>query len=171
MYQSRRVRLTRSSIWVVTLAVTAALLPLVTSDPAEASPAAIRAEVSCDAAVNNPHFSRGALSVIFKTRITCRGDGPPVQVRVRGSLGSVAGGSPGSPAQGPPVVRATSDEIQTVPMGATITFYTPELGSSQVRGSRTYQGNIVGEIVGPPGVVSPGPNRAGSNSVFIVDPG
>lgn len=151
-------------------AIMAALaILLVTSSPAAAEPAA--AEVSCDAVVNNPHFSRGAESVIFKTRITCHGNGPPVQVRVRGSLGSVAGGAPGQPALGPPVVRATSDEVQTVPMGVTVTLYTPEEGTTQVRGSRTYEGDIVGEIVGPPGVVTAGPNRAGSNSVFVVDPG
>lgn len=69
------------------------------------------------------------------------------------------------------MVRATSDETQTVAMGATVTFYTPGVGTSQVRGSRTYQGSIVGEIVGPPGVLTAGPSRATSNAVFVSDPG
>jgi hypothetical protein len=121
--------------------------------------------------MENPHFSRGAGSVIFKTRITCVGDSPPVEVRVRGTLGSVAGGSPGSPAQGPPVTRATSDLVQVVPMGGTVTYYTPELDGPKVRGSATYVGNVLGEIVGPPGVVTSGPNRAGSNYTHVTDPG
>ncbi len=130
-----------------------------------------RSGVVCDAAVENPHFSRGAGSVIFKTRITCRGDAPPVQFRLRGTLGSVAGGAPGNPAQGPPVSRATSDQTQTIPMGATVTYYTPKLDGPKVHGSATYSGFLVGELVGPPGVVSDGPSNARSNSTYVSDPG
>ena len=129
------------------------------------------AQVSCSASIENPHFSDGAGSVIFKTRITCEGDAPPVQVRVRGTLGSVAGGAPGRPAQGPPATQATSEQVRTVPMGGTATYYTPATNGSKVRGSGTYVGNIVGEIVGPPGVTTSGPSRAASRYVFVTDPG
>ena len=138
---------------------------------AERVPASARAQVSCSAAVENPHFSRGANSVIFKARITCEGDAPPVQVRLRGTLGSIAGGAPGSPAQGPSVTRATSDQTQTIRMGGTATFYTPATDGAKVRGSQTYVGNIFGEIIGPPGVITSGPNRAASRYVYVTDPG
>lgn len=67
--------------------------------------------------------------------------------------------------------RANGLEIQIIAMGSTVTFYTPEVNTTQVRGSQTYQGNTVGRIVGPPGVVTDGPNRARINSVYVVDPG
>ncbi len=77
------------------------------------APLATAGEVVCDAAVENPHYSPPprAGSVIFKTRIACRGNGAPVvQVRVTGTLGSIFGAPPPSrPPQGPPVQRATSD--------------------------------------------------------------
>lgn len=155
-------------------AAAAAVLLLLTVAPASiatAAPTAVTATVVCDANVLNPHFSRGAGSVIFKTRITCRGDAPPVQFRLRGDLGSVSGGAPGQAAEGPPVSRVTSDDTQTIPMGATVTFYTPLVGGPKVRGSATYEGNVIGQLVGPPGVVSDGPSTARSNRLFVTDPG
>lgn len=128
--------------------------------------------VICDAALENPHYSKGFGGVIFKTRITCRGDAPPVQFRLRGTLGSVSGGAPGRPAQGPPVSRATSDDTQTIAMGTTVTYYTPKLGDqTKVRGSASYEGNVTGEIVGPPGIIAEGPKPARSNRVHVTDPG
>jgi hypothetical protein len=142
------------------------------------APLAAAGEVVCDAAVENPHYSPPprAGSVIFKTRIACRGNGAPVvQVRVTGILGSIGGAPPPSrPAQGPPVTRATSDQTQNVTVnGATTTYYTPAEGpgNPKVRGSAWYQGDITGQIVGPPGVVTPGPSRASSNRAWVNDPG
>lgn len=135
-------------------------------------------EVLCDAAVENPHYSPPprAESVIFKTRIACHGNGPPVvQIRVTGTLGSISGAPPPSgPPQGPPVQRATSDQTQDVAVnGRATTYYTPmeEPGNPKVRGSGWYQGDIVGQMVGPPGVVTPGPSRASSNRAWVNDPG
>jgi hypothetical protein len=160
---------------VVGLAVSAVAVASTGQAAAAPAPAQARGSVSCDAAVMNPHFSDGAGSVIFKTRITCRGDAPPVQFRLQGSLGSIGGGrptGPGSPpVQGPPVQRATSDQVQEIPMGATVTFYTPQAGGSKVRGSAWYEGNVTGQIIGPPGIVANGPARARSNRVYVVDPG
>ncbi|MGH3906408.1 MAG: hypothetical protein ACRDTE_19850 [Pseudonocardiaceae bacterium] len=142
------------------------------------APLAAAGEVVCDAAVQNPHYSPPprAASVIFKTRIACHGNGAPVvQVRVTGSLGSVFGAPPPSgPPQGPPVTRATSDQTQNVTVnGPATTYYTPraEPGNPKVRGSGWYQGDITGQIVGPPGVVTPGPSRASSNRAWVNDPG
>jgi len=141
------------------------------------APLAAAGEVACDAAVENPHYSPPprAGSVIFKTRIACRGDGTPVvQVRVTGILGSISGTPPPSrPPQGPPVQRATSDQTQNVTVnGPATTYYTPleGPGNPKVRGSAWYQGDITGQIVGPPGVVTPGPSRASSNRAWVNDP-
>lgn len=125
----------------------------------------------CSATLNNPHYSRGAASVIFKTRIACEGDTPPIQMRIFGRLGSVSGGSPGNPAAGPTVPRASSDQTQTIPMGGSATYYTPVVGGTKVRGSATYQGDIDGQVVGPPGAIGSGPNPVSSNRVYVVDPG
>ena len=100
-----------------------------------------------------------------------RGDAPPVQLRLEGNLGSVSGGHPDSPAAGPPVTRATSDQIQTIPMGTTVTYYTPELDGPKVRGSASYQCSVLGSIVGPPGIVVDPPQRATSNRIYVTDPG
>lgn len=142
------------------------------------APLVAAGEVVCDAAVENPHYSPPprAASVIFKTRIACHGNGAPVvQVRVTGILGSVYGAPPPSgPPQGPPVTRATSDQTQNVTVnGGATTYYTPraEPGNPKVRGSGWYQGNITGQIVGPPGVVTPGPSHAASNRAWVHDPG
>jgi hypothetical protein len=131
-------------------------------------------EVVCDATVDNPHYSRGGGTVIFKTRVTCRGRGAPVvQVRITGTLGSIHGSPPPSgPSSGPPVPRATSDQTQDVAVnGGTTTYYTPMVGSNKVRGSSWYNGDISGQIVGPPGIVTTGPSRAHSHQVWVNDPG
>ncbi len=155
------------------LAVLGVAPAVAAASPAEATVVQIAAgSVSCDAAVENPHFSRGAGSVIFKTRIRCRGTGqvpPAVQVRIQGSLGSINGAPPPAPApQGPPLQRATSDQTQNVAVnGGEATFYTPVAGGPKVTGSSWYEGNIYGQIVGPPGGVYPPPSRARSNRVWV----
>jgi len=139
------------------------------------TPLAAASTVVCDAALENPHYSGGAESVIFKTRVTCSGNGLSiVQVRIRGTLGSICGAPPrGGPAQGPLVLRATSDQIQNVTVnGGFTTYYTPMAGpgNPKVRGSGWYQGDVSGKIVGPPGIVSDDPPRAFSNRVWVNDP-
>lgn len=170
----------RAAIRMAAVGLTAATLALTGSATAAATPVApapaqARGSVTCDARVLNPHFSDGAGSVIVKTRITCRGDAPPVQFRLQGSLGSIGGAPPSGPGsppvQGPPVQRATSDQVQVIPMGGTATYYTPLEGPTKVRGSGWYEGTVTGQIVGPPGVVTDGPARARSNRVYVVDPG
>jgi len=137
--------------------------------------------VTCNGSPENPHYSRGAGSVIFKTRITCHGEGVQVvQVRARGTLGSVfgepprGGSAPGGPAQGPLVTEATSDQTQNVAVnGPATTYYTPleGPGSPKVRGSKWFQGDVTAEIVAPPpGVVTDGPSSASSNRVWVNDP-
>ena len=51
-------------------------------------------------------------------------------------------------------MRATSDQSQTIIMGFDSYFLYPVVGGSKVRGSASYQGTVVGQIVGPPGVVT-----------------
>ncbi|MGH3839009.1 MAG: hypothetical protein ACRDSF_25425 [Pseudonocardiaceae bacterium] len=70
--------------------------------------------------------------------------------------------------------RAISDQIQDVAVnGGATTYYTPleEPGNPKVRGSGWYQGDVVGQMVGPPGVVTAGPSRASSNRAWVNDPG
>jgi hypothetical protein len=142
------------------------------------TPVAAAGEVVCDAALENPHYSPPprAGSVIFKTRIACRGNGAPVvQVRVTGILGSIAGAPPPSrPPQGPTVMRATSDQTQPITAnGEPVTYYTPleGPGKPKVRGSAWYQGDVTGHIIAPAGVVTPGPSHASSNRAWVNDPG
>jgi hypothetical protein len=130
-------------------------------------------EVVCDAALENPHWSppQRAGSVLFKTRISCHGDGPPVvQFRLAGSLGSIGGGPGPRPPQGPPVPRASSDQTQPVTVnGGPQTFYTPLEGPGQpkVRGSAWYQGDVTGQMVAP---VTNGPAHASTNRVYVATP-
>jgi hypothetical protein len=125
--------------------------------------------VVCDSSPENPHYSRGAGSVILKTRITCRGDGiQVVQIRVIGHLGLIFGPPPpGRPPSGPPASRATSDETQNITVnGPAKTYYTPleGPGTPKVRGSGWYQGDVTGEIVAPPpGTITNGPIHGSSN--------
>lgn len=140
------------------------------------TPLATVGEVECKAKPENPHYSRPprAGSVIFKTRITCRGNGVPVvQIRVTGILGSISGAPPPArPPQGPTVTRATSDQTQNVMVNSeAATYYTPSPGNPKVRGSAWYQGYITGQIVGPPGGTTTGPLREPSNRSWVDDPG
>lgn len=100
----------------------------------------------CGLEINSPHWSSGAGSVIFKTRILCDKD---AQVFVKGRLGYVAGGSPGKPVQGPPEIVATSSQTQNVKGGVIKTYYTPLANGAKVRKSGTYMGMSEGQIMTP----------------------
>lgn len=77
--------------------------------------------VRCEiASVENPHYSKGAGGVIFKTRISCDGK---TMVRFHGVLTS-------GPEVGPLELRATRDEERVV--SGTATFYVPPQGSPGV---------------------------------------
>ena len=102
--------------------------------------------VICGLDINNPHWSSGAGSVIYKTRILCDDD---AQVLVEGTLLYVAGGSPGNPAQGPGQVAATSAQTQNVTAGVIRTYYTPEQDGSNVTRDGTYGGSSRGQIMEP----------------------
>lgn len=150
----------------------AALLAAVTVAPTDEQAVArisvvANGSFTCDAAIDNPHYSPRAGSVLFKTRITCYGNTPPVQLRLRGTLGSIGGGSPGHPAQGPPITRATSDQTQTIAMGTTAIYYTPLVDGPKVQFAATFEGRIFGQVVGPPGTTAAPPNRGASNRVYI----
>ncbi|WP_369368284.1 hypothetical protein AB5L52_41250 [Streptomyces sp. CG4] len=117
------------------------------------APAAVDDVAVCTAQIDNPHFSNGAGSVIFKARMSCTTNGnvPSVNLRVRGVLGYVPGGSPGHPAQGPPGTAATSDQTQTVPTnGQQVTYYTPVPDDpKKITASGTYVGSVTFQIVAP----------------------
>lgn len=129
-------------------------------------------EVACDVYPENPHYTPRASSVIFKTRITCQGNGiSVVQVRMTGILGSIPGAPPPArPPQGPTVTRTTSDKTQNITVnGESATYYTPLEGPGEpkVRGSAWYQGYVTGQIVGPPGGTPTGPARGSNNRAWV----
>ncbi|WP_043263462.1 hypothetical protein [Streptomyces sp. CT34] len=140
-----------------------------TAAPARAPSASSVQDVAvCTAQVDNPHFSNGAGSVIFKARMSCTANGnvPTVNLRVWGTLGYVYGGSPGHPAQGPPSTAATSDQTQTVPTnGQQVTYYTPVPDDRRkVTAAGTYVGSVTFQIVAPaPGTVG----REQGNYVYV----
>jgi hypothetical protein len=129
-----------------------------------------RGEIACDLRLENPHWSSGGESVIFKSRISCHGDGPPtVTIRIIGNLGSVSGPPGPVPAQGPPVPRAHSDEAQVVSTntGQLVTYYTPQQNREKVRGSAWYEGYVTGEMISTP-VHNIG--HAATNRVYVSTP-
>lgn len=99
--------------------------------------------VVCEATPQNPHVSKKAKYVIFKTRVTCSGD---AHVRIQGQLTKGV-------EVGPNPVVATSDQAQSVPAGATVTYYTPKVGGKKITGAGWYQGFITGELVSPQGTI------------------
>lgn len=105
--------------------------------------------VTCDATVHNPHFSKGTGGVIAKTDIACHGD-IPVDVRLHGSLRGLAGDPPPSPPVAGPMREVTnSDQVQTVPPNGSMRYYTPMLGAPPIPGGRWFENNVQGQIVAP----------------------
>jgi hypothetical protein len=108
------------------------------------------ADVHCFVKPTNPHWSRGAGSVIYKTYVNCVGTLPQVVVRVQGRLDSISGPNGPRPPFGPPVPRTSSNEAQAIAIGGKATpFYTPPQGNIKVRGSAWYQGTSTAQITSP----------------------
>ncbi len=96
----------------------------------------------CKVTADAPHWSKGAKSVIYKTRVQCFGNIPKVQVKVNGTLVHVSGGGPN--------VATSSSETQTIStLGGKATFYTPKTTGKKVQYSGTFQGSSSAQIVSP----------------------
>lgn len=104
----------------------AALLVTLGTGPAAAGTASPDA-LGCSFAVENPHWSSGAGSVIFKTRVTCNSAGT---VTFNGTLKS-------GPSGGPSTVRATTSRSQPLSGPGSLTFYTPGYDETNVSCSIT----------------------------------
>lgn len=97
----------------------------------------------CTVQPNSPHWSKKGKSVIFKTRVSCKGNIPKVHVQVRGKLLVC-------PGYCPPSTAATSKETKVVAVnGGSATFYTPKVGGKKVRGDGKYQGKVTAQITSP----------------------
>lgn len=103
---------------------------------------------ACEMKSDTPHWSTGARSVIFKTRVECIGTETPT-VRITGRLNHNPDGLPLLPSDGPLTTVHTSVQDQVVPIGKTVTFYTPLKDTDKITEAGTYQGSAVGEIVSP----------------------
>ncbi|MDP4511536.1 hypothetical protein [Nonomuraea turcica] len=101
--------------------------------------------IACVGKADAPHWSSGADSVIYKTRVACNAT---VIVRIDGALMYVAGGSLGKPASGPGQRVAESAQSQWVSAGSPRTYYTPKQDSGvHIRKSGTYYGVSRGQII------------------------
>ncbi|OEU85299.1 hypothetical protein DB35_15880 [Streptomyces abyssalis] len=97
----------------------------------------------CTAQPNSPHWSKKGKSVIFKTRVSCKGNIPKVHVQVRGKLLVC-------PGYCPPSTAATSNETKVLAVNAGgATYYTPKVGGKKVRGDGKYQGKVTVQITSP----------------------
>lgn len=97
----------------------------------------------CTAQPNSPHWSKKGKSVIFKTRVSCKGNIPKVHVQVRGKLLVC-------PGYCPPSTAATSKETKVLTVnGGSATYYTPKVGGKKVRGDGKYQGKVTVQITSP----------------------
>jgi len=101
--------------------------------------------------VNGPHWSDGAQSVIYKTRVACTGTYPSVDVQIQGALYQVSGGSTSGPASGPGIKVAGSLQDQWIATDyVKVTYYTPKLSSDKhIDPGNTFYGQSVGTILGP----------------------
>lgn len=106
----------------------------------------------CDVWVNGAHFSSGASSVIYKSRVRCEGTYAEVLVKIDGGLYRVGGGSlQDGPAAGPGVGVAASHATRWITTDYhEETFYTPKQGSSTtVNPGATFYGRTSGGILEP----------------------
>ena len=87
-------------------------------------------------------------SSIFKTRVECVGTEAPT-VRITGMMNHTPSGLPGAPSQGELRTVATSVQDQVVPIGKTVTYYTPLPDAEKLVAPGTYQGVASGEVVAP----------------------
>ncbi|GAA0413455.1 hypothetical protein [Streptomyces luteireticuli] len=95
----------------------------------------------CTARAEAPRWSRSAGSVVYTTRVTCRGNINRVRVHVIGRLVRSGGGGG---------TVATSDEFKviTTTNGGTATYDTPR-GGAKARRSGTFRGSSVVQITAP----------------------
>jgi hypothetical protein len=98
--------------------------------------------VRCKGTVNNPHWSKGGATVVFKDRVVCNGTyRGSVPVGFTGSLSFGKGGSPGNPIFGPlQIKRQCSLQTRNIVVNnpSPSTFYCPPTGSAPVKKSGTY---------------------------------
>lgn len=121
-------------------------------------------EVVCDLKIEDPHYSDGAGSVIFKSRVACRGAGPAT-IRMEGFLEGFGGTREYRPPG--PGRTVTSDETRVIANdGRYVTFYTPVQGGASMLGTGWYRGGVRGTVLAPPGTA----NSATSNDAFVVTP-
>jgi hypothetical protein len=119
----------RKIIWAAVVAVALAFAgATVVTPPANA------ATLKCTVSVENPHFSTGANSVIFKTRITCN---IAAVIDFSGTLSK-------GPQIGPGVRVASTTQTKAQALGKTYTYYTPATGGTKVACAPTayYSGSI-----------------------------
>ncbi|MFI8854044.1 hypothetical protein ACIGW3_28145 [Streptomyces sp. NPDC053499] len=116
---------------------------------------------SCTAQVNNPHWSRGARSVIFKTRVACTGNIARVHVKVTGKLYRKSGSKWHAVAGSKETkVKATNGKVST--------YYTPRPSGRKATLDGTYKGKITVQITSPfPGTKG----TASSKAVKVNTPG
>ena len=101
---------------------------------ADSAHAADGPKFACKASADRPHWSKGAKSVIYKTRVECAGNVPTVKVHCKGQLIYSTGDAPAT--------AATSSETRPVKTdGTKTTFYTPETGGKKVDWSGNFQGS------------------------------
>ncbi|GAA2912307.1 hypothetical protein GCM10020221_05010 [Streptomyces thioluteus] len=92
----------------------------------------------CTARAEAPRWSRSAGSVVYTTRVTCRGNINRVRVRVVGRLVRSGSGT-----------VATSDEFKVITTnGGTATYDTPR-GGAKVRRPGTFRGASTVQITAP----------------------
>lgn len=145
---------------ILSLMASLAVALTVAGTPAHAQ----EGEVVCDLRIENPHYSDGAGSVIFKSRVACQGAGPAT-IRIEGFL-EAFGGTPENRPPGPGRT-VTSDETRIVANdGRYVTFYTPAPGGAKMTGNGWYRGSVRGTVVAPPGTV----NSATGNDAYVVTP-
>ena len=115
----------------------------------------------CIANVNSPHWSKKGKSVIFKTRVACKGNIPAVHVKVRGKLYKKSGSHWKTvAASNETKVKATSGKVST--------YYTPKPSGTKVKYDGTYKGKITVQITSP---VRGTVDSASSKTVKVNTPG
>jgi hypothetical protein len=126
----------KKKIWAVVAVAAMAMVTLVVSTTVGASPASA-AVLQCNVTSENPHVSKGANSVIFKTRITCN---IAAAITFRGTLAK-------GPLIGPGLPVASTVQSRAQIAGKTYTYYTPDQGESTVKCvSTAYYGGAVSVV-------------------------
>ncbi|MFD3813552.1 hypothetical protein ACFWRZ_00600 [Streptomyces rubiginosohelvolus] len=96
----------------------------------------------CKVTAYPPHWSKGATSVIYKTRVQCFRNTPTIRVKVTGSLRYYAGKDEET--------AATSSETRAMgTLGKTENFYTPVAGGEKVAYSANFFGFSKAQLVSP----------------------